>query len=86
MCGAEGPCEARPSRAVTSRAWTDRKPPLGNGGRRSRAAAPLQQRGRACVERKPRPDGTHVENPHNFLKSRNNCGTFITLNKRCRVR
>lgn len=37
------------------------EPPLGDGGRRSRAAAPLQQRGRACTERRPCPDGTHVQ-------------------------
>ena len=52
-----GPREARPSRAVTIQSWTDRRPPLGDGGRRSRAGAPLQQRERACVERKPCPDG-----------------------------
>ena len=28
-------------------------PCWGDGGRRSRAAAPLQQRGRGCVERNP---------------------------------
>ena len=32
--------------------------PAGGWGRRSRAAAPLQQRGRACVERKPCLGGT----------------------------
>jgi hypothetical protein len=44
MCDDGGPREARPSKAARRQAWMDRRPPLGDGGRRSRVAATLQKK------------------------------------------